>query len=52
MMTTELVDPCYDHKLVKQALPYGLKQGKKFFRHYMHIIPDRQHQIFKLVESV
>ena len=52
MLTTELVEPNFDHDLVKRALPYGIKPEEKLFRHYMHIIPDRQHQVFKLVDQV
>ena len=52
MLTTELVEPNFDHVLVNQALPYGIKDEEKLFRHYMHIIPDRQHQVFKLVDQV
>ena len=52
MLTTEVVEPNFDHQLVNRALPYGIKPEQKVFRHYMHIIPDRQHQVFKLVDQV
>ena len=52
MLTTELVDPNKDEHLVQKALPYGIKPNDKLFRMHMHIIPDRQHQVFKHVESV
>ena len=52
MMTTELMDPDLDNEEVAKALPTALKPDQKIFKQYLHIIPDRQHQMFKLVEQV
>ena len=52
MMTTELVDPDLSKKPVVEALPTALKPDQKIFKQYLHIIPDRPHQIFKLVEQI
>ena len=52
MMTTELMDPDLSRKNVAAVMPRGLKPDQKIFKQYMHIIPDRSHQIFKLVEQI
>ena len=52
MMTTELIDPNRDDEKVASSLPIALKPNQKVFKQYVHIIPDRQHQIFKLVEQI
>ena len=52
MMTTELMDPKMDEPKVQLTLPADAKPDEKFFRQYVHIIPDRQHQIFKLVDQI
>ena len=52
MMTTELMDPNLENEKVTAALPATVKPGQKFFKHYIHIIPDRQHQIFNLVDQI
>ena len=46
------MDPNFDNELVSSALPAALKPDQKIFKQYLHIIPDRQHQIFKLVDQV
>ena len=52
MMTTELMDPDLTNKNVAAVLPRALKPEQKIFKQYVHIIPDRSHQIFKLVEQI
>ena len=52
MMTTELCDPDVSKPNVALTVPNNLKPDQKIFRQYLHIIPDRQHQIFKLVEQI
>jgi len=52
MMTTELMDPDLSNKNVAAVLPRALKPEQKIFKQYVHIIPDRSHQIFKLVEQI
>ena len=52
MMTTELIEPNLDDEKVVSSLPIALKPNQKVFKQYVHIIPDRQHQIFKLVEQI
>lgn len=51
MMTTELVDPKISSSLVANSLPPAMKPNQKIFRQYLHIVPDRQHQFFKLVDQ-
>ena len=52
MMTTELMDPDLSNRNVAEVLPRALKPEQKIFKQYVHIIPDRSHQIFKLVEQI
>ena len=52
MMTTELVQPDMEQKKLVESLPTDLKPEQKIFRQYLHIIPDREHQIFKLVDQI
>ena len=52
MMTTELMDPDLNNRDVARVLPRALKPDQKIFKQYLHIIPDRSHQIFKLVEQI
>ena len=52
MMTTELMDPNLENEKAQASLPTTYKPGQKLFKHYIHIIPDRQHQIFKLVDQI
>jgi hypothetical protein len=52
MMTTEVLEPNFEDDKVQTALPNGVKSGHKVFKHFVHIIPDRQHQFFKLVDRI
>jgi len=52
MVTTERTNLNFDHERVK--LLSITEEGKKAaqFRHYIHVIPDKQHQYFKLIDQV
>ncbi len=53
MLTTELMEPDYTDKMVlKMTNPAQQQYQDKMFKHFMHIIPDRQHQYFKKVEEI
>ena len=52
MLTTERMDPNLDNEDVRRTLPVTIQPDQKIFKHYVHVIPDRQHQIFKLVEEI
>lgn len=55
MLTTEKCDPIYasagSGSRKDSAFPDHLK-GRSIFRMHLHVIPDEQHQYFKLVEQV
>lgn len=53
MITTEKMDPKYGYDLYKieRYFPEEIRD-KNIFRLHVHIVPDEQHQYFKLVEQV
>ena len=54
IITTELVDPDWNQYKVQKHIARGSQhlRKEKIFRHYIHVIPDVQHQYFKLVEQI
>ncbi|XP_076061522.1 mitochondrial ribosomal protein L27 isoform X2 [Oratosquilla oratoria] len=53
VITTEKVNPNWDHKFMKRF--YGYRQDQEdvpFFKNYFHIIPDKSPVVFKLVEQI
>ena len=54
IITTELADPDWDSYKVEKHILRGSQhlRSEKIFRQYIHVIPDVQHQYFKLVEQI
>ena len=54
MITTELADLDWDSYKVEKHVARGSThlRKEKIFRQYIHVIPDVQHQYFKLVEQI
>ena len=54
MITTELANLDWDQYTVEKHIGRGSQHLKKekIFRNYIHVIPDVQHQYFKLVERI
>lgn len=54
IITTELADLDWDEYKVEKHVARGSQHLKKekIYRNYIHVIPDIQHQYFKLVERI
>jgi len=52
MVTTERMEPNWEQKQVKAVFKPHHQQEKQLFKHFVHVIPDKQHQYFKLVEEI
>ena len=52
MVTTERLEPDWDQRQVQDNFDEHHKEEKQLFKHFVHVIPDKQHQYFKLVEEV
>ena len=54
VITTELANLDWDQYTVEKHIARGSHHLKKekIFRNYIHVIPDVQHQYFKLVERI
>ena len=51
MLTTERMNPDWSHYKMQKFFGEHQK-GEKLFKHFIHVIPDKQHQYFKLVEEI
>lgn len=49
-ITCEKVDLNWDHTWVQRC--HGFRKGQEFFKKYFNIIPEKQHQNFKLIEQI
>merc|ERR1712133_99021 len=47
MVTTERLEPNWEQKQVKAAFKSHHQQESQLFKHFVHVIPDKQHQYFK-----
>ena len=54
IITTELADLDWDSYKADKHVSRGSQhlRSEKIFRQYIHVIPDVQHQYFKLVEQI
>jgi len=52
MVTTERLEPNWEQKQVKEVFKSHHQQESQLFKHFVHVIPDKQHQYFKLVEEI
>lgn len=50
MVTCEETDPDWSHTWVQRC--HGNRMGIKFYKKYFNVIPDKQHQNFKLIDEV
>jgi hypothetical protein len=51
-ITTEKVDPDWSNEKYVGRIFAGKLRTENFFKHMVHIVPDRDHQYFKCVEQV
>jgi hypothetical protein len=52
MVTTERTDLNFEHNRISLFSISEDAKREAQFRHYVHIVPDKQHQYFKLVDQV
>ena len=52
MITTERTDPDWSDEKYTKRIFAGKFQDENFFQHLVHVIPDKDHQYFKLVDQV
>ena len=54
MITTEKCDPKFgvDADREEASFPMHIRGKPNIFRMHIHVIPDEQHQYFKLVEQI
>jgi len=52
IVTTERMAPNWSQKQVQAVFKEHHKQETSLFKHFVHVIPDKQHQYFKLVEEI
>ncbi|XP_018335598.1 39S ribosomal protein L27, mitochondrial [Agrilus planipennis] len=50
MVTCEKVDPDWEHTWIQRH--YSHRKGHVFFKKYFNVIPNPQHQNFKLIDTV
>ncbi|XP_019870933.2 50S ribosomal protein L27 [Aethina tumida] len=50
MVTCEKVDLNWDHTWVQRC--HGFREGTEFYKKYFNIIPEKQHQNFKLIDQI
>ncbi|XP_015833424.2 beta-parvin isoform X2 [Tribolium castaneum] len=50
VVTCEKVDLNWTHTWVQRC--HGLRQDKEFYKKYFNILPDKQHQNFKLIDQI
>ena len=51
MLTTERMSPNWSHYMMESHFGEHHKT-ENLFKHFIHVIPDKQHQYFKLVEEI
>lgn len=50
LITTEKVDLNWDHTWVERC--HGHRKHTEFYKKYFHVIPEPQHQNFKLIDQI
>ncbi|KAK9745996.1 Ribosomal L27 protein [Popillia japonica] len=50
MITCEEADPNWSHTWIQRC--YSNRIGSKFYKKYFNVIPDKQHQDFKLIDQI
>lgn len=51
MLTTERMEPDWTHYKMQKFFG-DHHRDQNLFKHFIHVIPDKQHQYFKLVEEI
>lgn len=49
-VTCEKVNPNWDHTWVQRC--HGHRKGTEFYKKYFNVIPQPQHQNFKLIDQI
>lgn len=52
IITTERTDLNFEHDRIRLLPMTEEAKREAQYRHYVHVIPDKQHQYFKLVDQV
>lgn len=50
VVTCEKANPNWDHTWIQRN--YGEKQGQMFYKKFFNVIPEPQHNRFKLVDKI
>ncbi|RZC32419.1 39S ribosomal protein L27, mitochondrial, partial [Asbolus verrucosus] len=50
VVTCEKADLNWDHTWVQRC--HGFRKGTEFYKKYFNIIPEKQHQNFKLIDQI
>uniref|UniRef100_A0A1B0C305 Large ribosomal subunit protein bL27m n=1 Tax=Glossina palpalis gambiensis TaxID=67801 RepID=A0A1B0C305_9MUSC len=49
-VTCEVADPNWDHTWIQKN--YASRQGQTFYKKYFNVIPEEQHQRFRLIDEI